>query len=357
MTSDSPNRRRNRILTIVALGAAGLLAIALLANLMAGVVGGAAQPPVEPGLPRTISIAPGSSATTIYGMLADEGIVSYTDIERAAREADAESKLQPGTYELETGMAASEVLRLLLEGGTAEDSRTITVVEGWTVDRIVTQLADLTEFERSDFISALESGAVTSGLLPAETQDVTDLQRWEGLLYPAKYQIPTGSTPAGMLQPMADEMVRRFESVDWSLLGDRELSRYEILVLASLIERESGTDADRALISSVIHNRLAIDMRLQVDATVVYALGSNPGQVTAADLKIESPYNTYIIDGLPPTPIGAVSTPSLVAAIQPADTEFLFYVLASKDGSHAFAVTYDEHQENVEAAKEAGVLP
>ncbi len=357
MTSETPNRRRNRILTVVAIGVAGILAMALSANLIAGVVGGTAQPPVEPGLPRTISIAPGSSASTIYRLLADEGVVPYADIERAARQADAESKLQPGTYAFETGMPASEVLRMLLEGGTAVDSRTITVVEGWTVDRIVTQLGELTEFDRSDFVNALESGAVTSGLLPLGKEGVSDLQRWEGLLYPAKYQIPIGSTPAGMLQPMADEMIRRFESVDWSTLGDRGLSRYEILIVASLIERESGTEADRALISSVIHNRLSIDMRLQIDATVIYALGTNPGRVTAEDLKIDSPYNTYVVDGLPPTPIGAVSTPSLVAALQPADTEFLFYVLADKDGSHAFAVTYEEHQANVQAAREAGVLP
>jgi UPF0755 protein len=176
-------------------------------------------------------------------------------------------------------------------------------------------------------------------------------------LYPAKYQIPEGSSTVAILQNMSDEMVRRFEAVDWSGIEDVGVSRYEALVIGSLIEREAGTDEDRRLISSVVHNRLGVPMRLQIDATVIYALGSNPGQVLAEHLETPSPYNTYRIDGLPPTPIGTVSELSLVAALHPSDTDYLFYVLKSDDGSHAFAVSYEEHQANVRAAKAAGVLP
>jgi UPF0755 protein len=358
MPTDEPTQhtKRNRYLIIAGIAVAGAVVLFVVANIVAGAVsGGAAAPP--PGQPATVSISPGSSATTIYRTLADAGVVSYGDIESAARQANAESKLQPGTYAFVTGMNPSEVLRLLLEGGTTDDSRTITVVEGWTVDRIAEQLADVTEFEKQDFLTALETVGVTSPLLPDPAPDVSESQRWEGLLYPAKYQIPEGTQPAGMLQIMADEMVRRFESVDWAPIAGMDLTRYEALVLASLIERESGTDADRPLISSVLHNRLAIDMRLQIDATVIYALGENPGRVLAEHLDVDSPYNTYKINGIPPTPIGTVSEASLRAAIAPADTDYLFYVLSSPDGSHAFAVTYEQHQENVQAAKDAGVLP
>jgi UPF0755 protein len=347
---------RSRYLIIGGAAVVGVLVLFLVANIVANAVSGDAVS-VPPGQPATVSITPGSSATTIYRALSDAGVVSYGDIENAARDANAESKLQPGTYAFVTGMNPSEVLRLLLEGGTTDDSRTITVVEGWTVDRIAEQLGDVTEFDASDFISALETGAVTSPLLPEPSDDVSQSQRWEGLLYPAKYQIPEGTQPAGMLQIMADEMVRRFETMDWAPMASLDLTRYEALVLASLIERESGTESDRPLISSVLHNRLSDGMRLQIDATVIYALGENPGRVLAEDLQIDSPYNTYKIDGLPPTPIGTVSEASLRAAIAPAQTDYLFYVLASADGSHAFAVTYEQHQENVKAAKEAGVLP
>ena len=230
-------------------------------------------------------------------------------------------------------------------------------MEGWTVERIANELGEKTEFTPADFRAALSSGSITSPLLDFAPTTVSPLERWEGLLYPATYQIPLGSSVVSMLQNMADEMVVRFEAVDWAPIEELGITRYEALVAGSLIEWESGTDDDRTLISSVIHNRLAIAMRLQIDATVIYALGENPGQVLASHLEIDSPYNTYRVDGLPPTPIGTVSEASLDAAINPASTSFLFYVLSSSDGSHAFADTYEQHQANVHAAKEAGVLP
>ena len=348
---------RVRIALLVGAVIGGVAVLAILANVVAGLVapGGDGQPPV--GQPVTLSVEPGSPASEIYGLLDASGVVAYRDIEKAVQDADAESRLQPGTYNFVTGMSVGEVLRLLVEGGTAPDSRTITIVEGWTVSRIIAELAEATEFAEFEFRDALTSGAVTSPLLDMAPTSVDDLMRWEGLLYPAKYAIPEGTSPTTMLQTMANEMVTRFEAADWTGLESLGMSRYEALVVASLIEREAGTEEDRPLISSVIHNRLAIAMRLQIDATVIYALGTNPGVVTAADLQIESPYNTYRNDGLPPTPIGTVSAASLIAAVSPADSEYLFYVLASSDGSHAFAVTYEEHQENIRAAKESGVLP
>ncbi len=361
MTQNEPDSNpssRTKLLLIGGAVLGGIVALVLLANGVASLVSSdRGVPNVEAGQPVTVSVQPGSSATSIYTMLSEAGVVPYTDIETAARQAQAESALQPGTYNLETGMSPGEVLRLLLEGGTAPDSRTITILEGWTIARITTELAARTEFTAQDFNEALTSGSVTSPLLVQAPTDLEPLQRWEGLLYPAKYQIPDGSTAAMMLQTMADEMVKRFEAVDWSPLVDLDITRYEALIIGSLVEREAGTEADRALISSVIHNRLAIGMRLQIDATVIYALGQNPGQVLAEHLEIDSLYNTYQIDGLPPTPIGTVSQASLQAAINPASTDYLFYVLADADGSHAFAVTYEEHQANAAQAKRDGILP
>ena len=107
----------------------------------------------------------------------------------------------------------------------------------------------------------------------------------------------------------------------------------------------------------MIYNRLAQDIPLQIDATVVYALGESPGRVLAEHLEIDSPWNTYRIDGLPPTPIGTSQFESLEAAADPADTEYLFYVLVSPDGGHGFSKTYEEHQEKIAQAKADGVLP
>jgi UPF0755 protein len=356
-TSEEGPSLRTKLLLIGGASALGVLALVLLANVFAGLVSSPTANDVEQGTPVTVVVAPGSSASVIYGSLAAAGVVPYAEIEAAASDAGVEDKLQAGTYDLETGMTGIEVLRLLLEGGTSADAKTITIIEGWTVSRITAELAARTEHTEQDFVAALVDGSVSSPYLPDPVDDVSELQRWEGLLYPAKYQLPEGSSTVAILQNMSDEMVRRFEAVDWSGIEAVGISRYEALVIGSLIEREAGTDEDRRLISSVVHNRLDVPMRLQIDATVIYALGSNPGQVLAEHLKTPSPYNTYLIDGLPPTPIGTVSELSLVAAVHPSDTDYLFYVLKSDDGSHAFAVTYDEHQANVRAARAAGVLP
>jgi UPF0755 protein len=257
-------------------------------------------------------------------------------------------------------MDPTEVVRQLVAGGApvqSADQATFTVIEGWTVERILRELGEQTDFAEADYRVALAGETVTSPLLPETSDTITRITRWEGLLFPAKYQISGNSTPVTILQRMSDEMVDRLDPVDWSRTSELAISQYEAIIIASLIQREAGTDTDRPLISSVIHNRLQDDIRLQIDATVVYAIGDVNGRVTAEDLKVQSPYNTYRVDGLPPTPIGTVQIISVDAAVDPADTEYFFYVLASEDGSHAFAATYEEHQANIQKSKDAGVLP
>lgn len=352
---EDSSRSRRRIAAIAGAAVLALLALFFLAHTVAGFVAGGDTWTVVAGEPVEVTIEPGSSASSIYALMHDSGVVRRNDLKTAAKRAGVEDRLQAGTYSLVTDMQAEVVVQRLVEGGDIESDNTFTVIEGWTIARIVDELSDRTAHSRTEFESALTDGSVSSPHLPDGVQD--PIMRWEGLLFPAKYLISDGATPAQILQMMADEMTRRFEQIDWSHIGELGISRYDALILASLIEWESGTDEDRPIISSVIHNRLARPMRLQIDATVIYALGTNPGRVLASHLEVESPYNTYRIDGLPPTPIGTVSAASLDAAVHPASTPYLFYVLGDKDGSHVFAVTYDEHQANVKAAKAAGVLP
>jgi UPF0755 protein len=134
-------------------------------------------------------------------------------------------------------------------------------------------------------------------------------------------------------------------------------SPYQILIVASMIEAEAKFEVDRPLIASVIYNRLRINMPLQIDSTVIYARG-NPADraLSTRDLQIKSLYNTYLHAGLPPTPIGSVSDASLLAAMHPAQTSYLYYVKVTKDGHHAFASTYQQQQENINKAKAAGAL-
>ena len=129
------------------------------------------------------------------------------------------------------------------------------------------------------------------------------------------------------------------------------------MIVASLIQREAGVDEDRPLIAAVIENRLRDGMPLQIDASVVYARGGGARPLTDADFTRESPYNTYIVKGLPPTPISTVTGPSLTAALHPASVPYLYYVLTDTSGKHTFAVTYAEHEANIADARRRGVIP
>jgi UPF0755 protein len=251
-------------------------------------------------------------------------------------------------------LGAAAALAVVVSRAGTETFR-ITIVEGLTTDQTLESLAAQTGFTVDELAGPLLDGSVESELLrrPAES-----LRDWEGLLFPDTYDVTDRQTPVEILQRLADTAEARVASVDWRGAEARGLSVYEGIVIASMIEREAAVDGDRPLISSVIHNRLEIDMRLQIDATVVYAVGGYPeGGLTLDDLQVDSPYNTYRIDGLPPTPISGVGLASLEAAAAPADTGYFFYVLASPDGSHAFAEDYDEFLVLVEQSRAAGLIP
>jgi UPF0755 protein len=164
------------------------------------------------------------------------------------------------------------------------------------------------------------------------------------------------ATAATILQRMSDTLTDRVDSLDWSELADLGLTPYDGIIVASLIESEVRIDEEREVVASVIMNRLADDWALEIDATIIYALGTNPGEVLLSDLDIESPYNTYLYQGLPPTPISGVRMRSLEAAAVPAVTGFYYYVLVDEDGTHGFSETIEEHNAKKEQAKADGVL-
>ena len=206
----------------------------------------------------------------------------------------------------------------LVEGPAPIEDFRLTVIEGLTIVEMLDSIALQTGFTQDELTQTLLSGVIISGLLPEELQEgVDELTAWEGLLAPDSYDFVVDAEPVDILQRMADTLEARVDRQSWSALTDLELTPYHGLILASLIEREAKLDIDRELISSVIYNRLGDGMLLQIDATVIYALGGNPGRVLNSDLEIDSPWNTYKVVGLPPTPISGVRLNSLLAAAQP----------------------------------------
>jgi UPF0755 protein len=182
-----------------------------------------------------------------------------------------------------------------------------------------------------------------------------ELSDWEGLLFPDTYEFNREVRPEAVLQRMASTMEQRVASIDWSGWEALGYDQYEGIIVASMIETEVRVDEERPIVSSVIYNRLELGMALEIDATVLYALGTDdPAQFNN---EVDSPYNTYRNTGLPPTPIAAPSRASLEAAAAPDETPYLFYVLTDETGRHAFAETLEEHNANVAQAREDGILP
>jgi UPF0755 protein len=353
-----------RVLKIAGIGAAILLAGLLVvggASYLGRTVGDALGPQeasgggpnVEPGQPVTIEIPPGSTGQDIGAILASQGVVrSALEFEVAVRNVDAAQRLQAGTYELTTLMDPADVVAELVTGPGAVVFR-VTVIEGLRINETLTRLSEATGHPYSEFETALLDGSVTTSLkeMPAEPT----LQDWEGLLFPDTYEFEQTAEPADILQRLASTMEQRVDSIDWSAWEDLGYTPYQGIILASLIESEVRVDEERPIVSSVIHNRLAEQMALDIDATVLYALGTrDPADF---DREFDSPYNTYMYPGLPPTPIAVPGRASLEAAAAPANTPYFFYVLSDTEGHHAFAETLDEHNQNVAKAREDGVLP
>ncbi|HJS71954.1 MAG TPA: endolytic transglycosylase MltG [Acidimicrobiia bacterium] len=354
----------SRILKIVAIAGAIVLAGVLVVgggsylgrtvgDALGAEEGGDGPANVEPGQPVTIEIPEGSTGQDIGAILAANGVVrSALEFEVAVRNVNAAQQLQAGTYDLTTLMDPADVVAELVTGPGAVTYR-LTAIEGLRVSELLTQLAEGTGHEYDEFETALLDGSVTTALREMPAQPT--LQDWEGLLFPDTYEFAQSATPVEILQRMASTMEQRVESIDWSAWEEQGYTPYQGIILASLIESEVLVDEERPIVSSVIHNRLAEQMPLDIDATVLYALGTR--DVAEFDREVDSPYNTYRNPGLPPTPIASPRLSSLEAAAAPASTPYFFYVLSDTEGRHAFAETLDEHNANVAQAREDGVLP
>jgi UPF0755 protein len=314
---------------------------------------------IPAGQEVALTVPLGSTASDIGTLLASAGLISDgATFERTVRIQGVAEQLKAGSYTLAGGMSTNEIISELIAGPPAPDTFRLTVIEGLRIEEMLQSIADQTDYTFDELAAPLLDGTITSPYLPEEIPaGAPELTAWEGLLFPATYDFVADASPASILGRLVRELNARMDAVDWTALEDEGFTPYEGLIIASLIEKEAKLEEDRPLISSVIHNRLADDIALQIDATVIYALGENPGRVLERDLEIDSPWNTYRISGLPPTPIGGVRSASLEAAADPAETDFFYYVLVDEDGSHGFSETLEEHNEKVAQAREDGVLP
>lgn len=290
----------------------------------------------EPGRPVKVVVPEGASAIEIGKLLKDEGIIESTLAWRVALflEGGGEN-IEAGRYDLFSGLTAPDALALISKGATV-DFVTVTFPEGSWLEDFARIVGENTHISRADFAEVLSSGDVTSELKPAGVDTL------EGLLFPSTYQVIEKDTALTLAQRLVTEFERQVESVDFSEMEAKGYSPYEIVIVASMIEAEAKVNSERPKIASVIFNRLDVGEKLGIDATVLYALGEHKDTLTVSELAVDSPYNTRLYAGLPPTPIGAPGIESLRAAADPAPGDLFFYVVADCEGHHAFSETSAE---------------
>lgn len=289
-----------------------------------------------------VTVKAGDSVGAIARALAGAGVVrDARSFQIAARIKGAEKRLQVGEYRFDRAATAFTIVDRLARGDVF--ARPITFPEGRTAQEMALIYAERGFGAAEDFVAAWRDPSPARAFDPA----ARDL---EGYLFPSTYRLPRTTTAAALVQLMVQSFEKALDAGLRQAGASRGMSVREIVTMASLVEEEAQRPDERPLISAVYHNRLKIGMGLQCDATVIYAMqraGRWNGNITRADLAMDSPYNTYKYRGLPPGPIANPGRASLEAAVAPADVPYLYYV-SRNDGSHAFATTLDEHNRNVE---------
>jgi len=260
-----------------------------------------------------------------------------------ARWTGMDSLIKAGEYRINNSLSTPEVLKELVDGRLV--AQTFTVPEGFTTVQIADLLASKGLADRDKFLAAVANEDFPYTFLQSLPQGD---KRLEGYLFPDTYQVSRGSSEKTIIDMMLQRFEKEMKDLDYQNQATAgQVSLHEAVTVASLIEREARIDEERPLIAGVIYNRLNMRMQLQLCATVEYALGTNKPKLYYKDLEIDSPYNTYLIMGLPPGPIAMPGKTSLLAAVHPVHTDYLYYV-AKPDGSHAFATTLAEHEANQE---------
>lgn len=303
-----------------------------------------------PGEPVTVEIPAGSGTGAIADILAEAGVIENASMFRLKARLDSiDGKLRSGVYELSTGMPYDAVVSELLDGPPIKYT-TVTIPEGLTIDQIALRLEEKTGISAEEFqtLANNASAFVPGHPYLAEVYN----NSLEGYLFPKTYRVVAGSTATDVIELMLDQFETELATIDLAYPTSRGMSLNQVVTLASMVEREARVEDERPLVSSVIYNRLDRGMLLQIDATIEYVIRENRPRLLNKDLEIDSPYNTYRRAGLPPGPIAAPGLASLQATAAPADTNFIYYVLTSKDGRHTFAETAEEFLRAKEKSRE-----
>lgn len=297
--------------------------------------------------PMHLKVTPGMSSIEIARELADSNLIhnpwAFLFVTHLS---GVNHRLQMGNYRLSGAMSIAQIIDHLKTGKVI--THQFVVPEGLTI----VQIGKL--WEKAGFGTAAVFNEAASNPKWQVNYEI-DAETLEGYLFPNTYQFPDGSTPDVIIKIMLDEFQRRWTEEFCKAAKPHKFTRHEIVTLASIIEAEARVPDERPLISAVFHNRLRRGWKLQADPTALYGLGNPDRPPRAADLRTDTPYNTYIYKGLPPGPIGNPGMASIVAALQPASVDYMYFV-AIGEGKHHFSKTLREHQNMINRIKRSRKL-
>ncbi len=302
-----------------------------------------------PGRQVVITVKEGEGSDQVTDALSKAGVIGSSLAFRISNVFHGTPTVVPGSYALHENLSFSQVRSIL---GAGPNVYPVDVHPGFTLAEVAQEVgSEVPGHTAGAFTAVADSGAVLSEFSPAGSHDL------EGMLGTGSYLVLPGETDLTLVR----QMVTRFDhdateaglsTASAAALG---LTPYQVIVSASVVEKEGYYRVNMPKVARVIYNRLARDMPLQMDSTVLYAIGQDGGPVTSQDLQIASPYNTYLNKGLPPTPICMPSVTALKAAVDPPPGAWLYFVLVQKNGVMAFSDTYAEQEANEQLAKSRGL--
>lgn len=279
----------------------------------------------------------------VANALKDAGIIEYKPLFKLfCSVTNADIKLDPGTYELNTKCDYNALVLRMQTASISMVATTIMFPEGYTMQEIFQKLEDEGICSVEDLMDAAANYVYDYSFL--DWSELGDASRLEGYLFPDTYEFYQGMQASSAINKFLLNFHGKLTADMYTQASNLNISLHQAVIIASMIESEAANDEERAIIASVIYNRLNQGMPLQIDATVMYALGEHKEYLTEEDLQVDSPYNTYTNTGLPAGPICNPGLASINAALNPASTNYLYYALDTETGTHKFFTSYNEFQ-------------
>lgn len=286
-----------------------------------------------------VEIPSGAGTSYIASILEDRDVIdSAFKFKILSKIKGYDGEFKSGEYSLNKSMKPSEIATVIING--VDNKNTITIPEGFSIYKIGKRLEEKGICSQSEFENELETGSFDYSFLP---KDIEGKDKYEGYLYPDTYSFSKDTTAHDIIKACLDNFEQKYEKDIKKLVDKSGKSLNEIMTVASIVEREAVKSDERPLVAGVIYNRLKKDMMLQMCSTVQYILKEDKPVLSIADTEIQSEYNTYINEGLPPGPICNPGISSIKAAADPEKTKYIYFVVSSKlDGSMEYSVDYEK---------------